>query len=69
MLLEHYLAEDSHLQDGEHVDQVRVRGGEPEWRRIWPTPPSNPQHQEFERWIHPLHELSTPALLPDATSP
>lgn len=68
VLLEHWLAEDSHLGDGEHVDQVRVRNGQPEWRRIWPTPPSNPQHQEFERWIQPLHELRTPAL-PGTTVP
>lgn len=57
VLLEHYWAEGG---VEEHVDQVAVLDGQPRWRRIWPTPPSNPQHDELRQWIAPLHELGGP---------
>jgi hypothetical protein len=35
------------------LPEVQVRKGLPEWRRIWPTPPDHPRHQEVEHWTHP----------------
>jgi hypothetical protein len=59
VLLEHYLGEDTLDPDGEHFDQIYVRNGLPEWRRIWPTPDNHPQHDEFQRWAVQLHDLGT----------
>jgi hypothetical protein len=50
VLLEHYPAAET--LGGESLDQVHVRDWQPAWRRIWPTPPENPGHEEFERWMH-----------------
>jgi hypothetical protein len=49
----------------EHLDQVIIDGGTPHWRRIWPTPPSNPGHTRFEEWMtaygHDLLAATRPA--------
>ncbi len=55
ILLEHWPAD----QDGteEHLDQVAVAGPwdswpQPvRWRRVWPTPPSNPDHHGLQAWM------------------
>lgn len=70
VLLEHYLGEDTLDLDGEHLDQVFVRNGQPAWRRIWPTSDSHPQHDEFQRWALVLHDMgTTPATLTQADTP
>lgn len=33
-----------------HIDQVALRDGRPDWRRIWPTQPTHPAHAEFTAW-------------------
>jgi hypothetical protein len=50
VLLEHWPAE-AGTDTGEHLDQVIVVDGAPHWRRIWPTPPTNPRHPEFTAWM------------------
>ena len=35
----------------EHLDQVVVAGGRPQWRRVWPTDPSNLNHVQFRDWM------------------
>ena len=34
----------------DHLDQVAPQNGTPNWRRIWPTPHTNPAHAEFTAW-------------------
>lgn len=51
VLLEHWPAE-AGAGEGEHLDQVVVDNGQPQWRRIWPTPESNPLHDSFESWMN-----------------
>lgn len=57
VLLEHWPAD----QDGveEHLDQVAFAGPwdtdweqTVRWRRIWPTPPTNPDHQALQTWMN-----------------
>ncbi|GAA4083005.1 hypothetical protein [Actinomadura miaoliensis] len=50
VVLEHYPAEQSPI-DGEHLDQAARIGRDQQWRRIWPTPPTNPNHEVFETWM------------------
>lgn len=45
-----------HWPDGEsgaeHLEQVVATPGEqPRWRRVWPTPPTNPLCDQFGEWI------------------
>ena len=42
LLLEHYPASEQMPGDGDTLDQVAVLDGRPVWRRVWPTPPENP---------------------------
>lgn len=49
VLLEHWPAAESLGE--EYLDQVVVGEGEPQWRRVWPTPPNNPRHQAFNAWM------------------
>jgi hypothetical protein len=52
ILLEHYPAAESFPEDGEHLDQVVIGPGrEPEWRRIWPVPASNPDRDWLAAWM------------------
>ncbi|WP_433242365.1 hypothetical protein [Actinomadura nitritigenes] len=50
VLLEHWPQAQS-PDVGEHLDQVVVACGLETWRAIWPTPPTNPAHLEFEAWM------------------
>lgn len=48
--LEHYPAS-QRVIGPDSLDEVTVTiDGEPLWRRVWPTPPSNPHHAEFTAW-------------------
>jgi hypothetical protein len=47
--LEHYPTE-QRVGDGATLDQVEVIAGRPRWRRIWPVPLTNPDHDELRRW-------------------
>lgn len=51
IVLEHWPA-DQDLADEEHLDQVQIADdGTPYWRRIWPTPPTNPHHRSLDSWM------------------
>ncbi|GAA1923874.1 hypothetical protein GCM10009753_66410 [Streptantibioticus ferralitis] len=49
----------------DRLDQVALGGRHLTWRRIWPTPPTNPQYTLFEAWMlsygHGLLAVSRPA--------
>lgn len=49
VLLEHWPASESLGE--EYLDQVLVGEGEPQWRRVWPTPSNNLKHQAFNVWM------------------
>lgn len=64
VLLEHWPAWDG--DDHDRLDQVTLEGQRPTWRRIWPTPATNPQHTLYEAWMqaygHDLLAVSHPTL-------
>jgi len=46
VLLEHWPAGD--CDDHDRLDQVGMEG----WRRrIWPAPPTNPEHTVYDAWV------------------
>jgi hypothetical protein len=49
VLLEHYPAAESLGE--EHLDQVVVDQHAPDWRRIWPCAPANPNVESFSQWM------------------
>jgi hypothetical protein len=51
ILLEHYPEDQAFPDDGEHLDQVLITGREPEWRRVWPMPESNPRYAATAAWM------------------
>ncbi|MEU9837467.1 hypothetical protein AB0D67_38530 [Streptosporangium sp. NPDC048047] len=65
VLLEHWPEQESH--GPEHLDQVTITAGQPDWRRIWPTSVSNPDRSRFETWMnhhgHPLLTDATAAVI------
>ena len=66
VLLEHYRAQPGLAELGgklgeEHVDQVMVTAEQDvRWRRIWPTAPEHPDHDELTSWVTPLRDLGLP---------
>jgi len=50
VLLEHWPKEES-VTCEEHLDQVLFTTTGPQWRRIWPTPSTNPGHAELDEWV------------------
>lgn len=51
VLLEHWPA-GTGADPHEHLDQAVIINGEPGWRRIWPTPPTNPHHDQYDTWMN-----------------
>lgn len=49
VLFEHWRTGDG--EDHARFDQVTVVDGRPHWRRMWPTPSTNPLHDVFDRWV------------------
>ncbi|MFI6884001.1 hypothetical protein [Streptosporangium canum] len=49
VILEHWPEQETY--GPECLDQLIVTAGQPHWRRIWPTPPVNPNHCDFETWM------------------
>lgn len=60
VLLEHYLGDDTLNPDGERIDQVYVQRGQPDWRRLWPTPASHSDHHRFREFLYALTEMGDP---------
>ncbi|MFE6274069.1 hypothetical protein ACFVQ9_35370 [Streptomyces goshikiensis] len=63
VVLEHWMPGDG--ADHDRLDQVLVPVGlRPQWRRVWPTPPTNPGHAAYEEWMrscgHALLAARTP---------
>jgi hypothetical protein len=58
IVLEHWPAGDG-IDTEEHLDQMMMADdGRPSWRRIWPTPATNPHHGELEAWMRTYgHDL------------
>ncbi|TLQ39194.1 hypothetical protein [Streptomyces marianii] len=51
VVLEHWLPGDG--ADHHRLDQVLAAADRrPQWRRIWPTPPTNPHHASCETWMN-----------------
>jgi hypothetical protein len=58
-VIEHWPAGEAYPVDDEHLDLVCVHDGSPQWQRIWPTPPANPDHDALTAWMRACGHVIT----------
>ncbi|MGW0633776.1 hypothetical protein [Streptomyces sp. NPDC002758] len=64
VVIEHWVDEVG--EDGDRLDQVAIAGRQPTWRRVWPTPATNPHHAALEEWMEACgHKLLAAARTPE----